>query len=82
MAKYRYVKNVKVSWDRTVQFKVVDINGSTVMVKMGQVVDLDPKIAKDLSEYFVLEKIKEEATHAVANQKRIVRFDDSQEVGE
>lgn len=82
MASYRYVKNVKVSWDQTVQFTTVDINGTEVAVKMGDTVDLDPKTAKDLSEYFVLEKIKEEATHAVANQKRIVRFIDSQEVGE
>ena len=82
MASYRYVKNVKVSWDQTNAFRTVNSAGIEVEVKMGEVVDLDTKVAKDLSEYFVLERIKEEATHVVVNPKRDVRFNEPQERGE
>lgn len=69
MAKYRYIGNVKPSWNMTTRFVSVDPDGNEVTAEMGQVVDLAPKAAKELVEYFILEKIKEEATPAVENPK-------------
>lgn len=85
MANYRYVKNVKPSWDQTTSFKSVDPEGNEVTAVMGEVVDLDPKAAKGLREYFVLEKIKEEVSTAVVNPKTAPKktvFNESLEGGE
>lgn len=85
MAKYRYIKNVKPSWDQTTSFKSVDPEGNEVVAVLGEIVDLDPKAARDLSEYFVLEKVKDEAAPVVVNPKKAPKkavFNKSLEGGE
>lgn len=85
MATYRYVRNVKPHWDQTKSFSCEDSSGKKVLVNMGEVVELDPKAAKDLSGYFVLEKIKEESAPAVVNPKAPITratFNESLEGGE
>jgi hypothetical protein len=84
MAKYRYVRNVKPSWDRTDKFVSIASDGSEVTVTMGEIVDLDPKDAKGLSEYFVLDIIKDESAPVVVNHKstKTVGFNESLEGGE
>lgn len=84
MAKYRYVRNVKPSWDQTNKFVSVAPDGSEVTVTMGEIADLDPKAAKGLSEYFVLDIIKDESAPVVVNHKptTTVGFNESLEGGE
>lgn len=84
MAKYRYIKNVKPSWNMTVAFTTVDVMGAEVTVKQGEVVDLDTKTAKDLSEYFILEKLVDESAPVVANPKAATKalFNESLKGGE
>lgn len=84
MAKYRYVRNVKPSWDRTNKFISVAPDGSEVAVTMGEIADLDPKVVKGLSEYFILDIIKDEITPVVVNPKpiKMVGFNESLEGGE
>lgn len=84
MAKYRYVRNVKPHWDQTNKFVSVAPDGSKVTVTMGEIADLDPKAVKGLSEYFILDTIKDESAPVVVNPKLSTRgsLNESLEGGE